>query len=88
MYVGIEGLGLHIKLFVSILKMKRNCLLAPPLPTALPSLLLTITIYPLSREPFDCCVDSPVVVARRVVVLAYSFIPLSLSSCVLPLSSP
>jgi len=70
-------LGLHIKLFVSILKMKRNRLLAPPLPMAQPSLLLTIAIYPLSREPFYCCVDSPVVVARRVVVLTYSLLPLS-----------
>jgi hypothetical protein len=42
---------------------------------AQPSLLLTITTHPLSREPFDCCVVLPVViVVRRVIVLAYSFI--------------
>ena len=43
---------------------------------AQPSLLLTITTHPLSREPFDCCVVSPVVIVRRVLSspTAYSFI--------------
>ena len=40
-------------------KMRQHCLIMPPPPAAQPSLLLAITILPLSCELFDCCVVLP-----------------------------